>query len=413
MNDEYHALLSPSGAAKWLACPNSIAAEDGQPDVSDKTASELGTAKHELLALCLKYSQEAKTYLGHELKFGYKVDADIANDVQIVVDGVHDRIKAYQLTGAATEMYSEQNVPISHITAEKDATGAADVIIVAQWPSDRAEICVIDAKFGYRAVEVEENPQLMLYALGALEKNWVVPEAQTAVLVIHQPAVSEEPSEWAVTVSHLKRWAKETATPAANKALLIYAMRDGRALKEEDFNPGEKQCQWCRSKAVCPARLEKVKEVVGDDFSAIADAGMLIPSDLGDIWPMLDFVEDWIKAVRGRVEYELLQGNEVPGTKLVEGRRGNRSWESDDEAEALLKSFRLKQEEMYSFKLLGPKPILELLKDQPRRAKKVESLITQKSGKPHVAHISDKRPMLEIKPVVEEFQAVEDGSDLV
>jgi hypothetical protein len=190
-------------------------------------------------------------------------------------------------------------------------------------------------------------------------------------------------------------------------------MRDSRALKEEDFNPGDKQCQWCRAKAVCPARLDKVKEIVGGDFQEIQAADMLTANDLGDIWPQLDFIEDWAKAVRGRIEYELLQGNEVPGTKLVEGRRGNRDWESGDEAEALLKSFRLKQEEMYSFKLLGPKPILELLKDQPRRAKKVEAMITQKSGKPHVAHVSDKRPALEIKPVVDEFQAVDDGSDLV
>ena len=68
---------------------------------------------------------------------------------------------------------------------------------------------------------------------------------------------------------------------------------------------------------------------------------------------------------------------------------------------------------MYSFKLLGPKPILEALKDQPRRLKKVEALITQKAGKPHVAHVSDKREALEVKPVADDFEAVEDNSDLV
>jgi hypothetical protein len=241
-----------------------------------------------------------------------------------------------------------------------------------------------------------------------------VADFQTCVVVICQPAAGA-PKEWSFTVADLGDWLNEVAMPAARKTMLIYAMRGDRALKEEDFTPGEKQCRWCKAKAVCPARAQTVRDIVSADFDeALPEtAKLLTADDLGDVWPHLDFIEDWVKAVRGRVEYELLQGNDVPGCKLVEGRRGNRSWESEAEAEVLLKSFRLKQEEMYSFKLLGPKPILEVLKAQPRRAKKVEAMITQKDGKPHVAHASDKRPALEIKPVAEEFDAVEPGSDLV
>jgi hypothetical protein len=417
MTEEYHALLSPSGAAKWINCANSLAAEADQPDIRDTTAADLGTDKHQLLASCLSSKVSAQGLIGSVMEKGNLVDQAFADDVQQVLDNIADRVQAYKLAGADVQIEIEQDVPISHITGEVNATGRADVVLIATWPDGRAEICPIDAKFGYREVEVENNPQLMLYAAGALEKFGLVAEFQTVTAVIDQPAIGA-PTEWSFSVKELQDWVDNTAAPAAARAVLIYHMRGQRALKAEDFNPGAKQCEWCRAKAVCPARSEKVKEVIGLDFDAMqppidSAITMLSNNDLGDIWPALDFIEDWTKAVRGRIEYELLQGREVPGTKLVEGRKGNRSWDSDEEAEKLLKSFRLKQEEMYSFKLLGPKPILDLLKDQPRRAKKVEGMITQKSGKPHVAHVSDKRVPLEIKPLVDEFDPVDPGSDLV
>jgi hypothetical protein len=415
MAEEYHALLSPSGAAKWINCANSLAAEADQPDIRDTTAADLGTDKHELLAACLGSGVAAISLVGSVMAKGNAVDQDFADDVQQVLDNIADRVQAYKLAGAEVQIEIEQDVPISQITGEVGATGRADVILLATWPDGRAEICPIDAKFGYREVEVENNVQLMMYSAGALEKFGFLADFQTVTAVIDQPALGV-PSEWTFSVKDLKDWAEKVAMPAAGRAVLIHRLRDQRALNAKDFNPGVKQCEWCRAKGVCPARAETVKEVIGLDFDAMrppAETTMLSNQDLGDIWPALDFIEDWTKAVRGRIEYELLQGREVPGTKLVEGRKGNRSYESEEEAEKLLKSFRLKQEEMYSFKLLGPAPILKLLKDQPRRLKKVEGIITQKSGKPHVAHVSDKRPALEIKPLVDEFDPVDPGRDLV
>jgi hypothetical protein len=415
MTEEYHALLSPSGAAKWINCPNSLAAEADQPDIRDLSAADLGTDKHELLAKCLLSGVSALGLIDSVMAKGNAVDQDFADSVQQVLDNIADRVQAYRLAGADVQIEIEQDVPISQITGEVGATGRADVILLATWPDGRAEICPIDAKFGYKEVEVENNVQLMMYAAGALEKFGLVADFQTVTAVIDQPALGV-PSEWTFSVKELKTWVDTVAAPAAGRAVLVHHMRDQRALRAEDFNPGTKQCEWCRAKGVCPARSEKVKEVIGLDFDTMrppAETTMLSNEDLGDIWPALDFIEDWTKAVRGRIEYELLQGREVPGTKLVEGRKGNRSYESEEQAETLLKSFRLKQEEMYSFKLLGPTPILKLLKDQPRRLKKVEAIITQRSGKPHVAHVSDKRPPLEIKPLVDEFDPVDPGMDLV
>lgn len=413
---EYHALLSPSGAAKWIACPNSIAAEKGQPDAGNRDAAQLGTDKHTLLATCLGNGYRAEKFIGvAQFISGNIIDADFVNDVQLVLSGVRHVLYEYEESGAQVQLEIEQAVPIGHITGEQGATGTADIVVLATWPNGRAEICVIDAKFGYREVGAENNAQMMLYALGALEK-FKETKFFTARLMIAQPAVSETFSEWSIDVAELQMWAKTIVTPAATKAQQIFKGSDRYALTLVNYNPGDKQCQWCNAKAVCPARARMVQDILGRDFAEVDEtlsSEMLTNDQLGDIWQVLDFVESWAKAVRGRIEYELLQGNAVAGVKLVEGRRGNRSWEDDANAEALLKSFRLKTSQMYTLKLMGPKAISEVLKLQPRRLKKVEALITQRAGKPHVAHESDKRAALDIKPVADEFDAIVDNSDLV
>jgi hypothetical protein len=119
--------------------------------------------------------------------------------------------------------------------------------------------------------------------------------------------------------------------------------------------------------------------------------------------------------VLARIEYELLNGNAVPGAKLVQGRKGARKWSDSEEAEKLFKGMRLKQEQMYNFKLISPTQAEKLLaKESPRRWKKVEALITQPAGSPSVAPDSDKREALVIQPVADDFEAVTaEGDDLL
>jgi hypothetical protein len=214
------------------------------------------------------------------------------------------------------------------------------------------------------------------------------------------------------TPAAINEWV-EWASPRAAKAIMIHRMRGERALKEEDFAPSEKACQWCKALAVCPAARAKAESLVETGFATVDEPAADVVSALSierlaEIFPNLEFLEDYSKAVRARIEAEVLAGRTVPGVKVVAGRRGNRAWSSDEEAEALMKKFKMKQEAMYSFKLLGPKPILEALKDQPRRLKQIEQLIVQPDGKPHVVHESDKRPAIEIKPVEDGFETVED-----
>ena len=408
MSDEYHALASPSRAHRDLYCANSLAMEIGQPDSESKAAS-FGTDKHELLALCMEFGKNAMDYEGHVLRKGHTVNRELATDVQTVLGSVRERIWGYRVQGADVSVEIEQDVPIEHITGEVDATGRVDVVLLISWPDGAMDVDVIDAKFGYQEVDPENNPQLMEYASGTLEKFAVLGAFRTVNLVIEQPLRGAIP-DFETTPAAISQWVK-WASPRIAKAIMIHRMAGERALKEEDFAPSEKVCQWCKAYAVCPAARAKVEEAIEATFevgSKLADVQALPVEELGPKFEMLEMIEDWIKAVRARIELEVFAGNKVSGVKVVAGKRGNRQWSSEEEAEALMKKFKMKQEQIYSFKLLGPKPILDALKDQPRRLKQIEQLVVQSDGKPHVVSESDKRPAIKIKPVEDGFETVKD-----
>jgi hypothetical protein len=407
MSDEYHALASPSKSEMFLNCANSLAMNEGQPE-GDRRAADLGTDKHELLTLCLQFGKQALDYEGHVLKKGHTVNREFAVDVQTAIDNVRERIRAYELRGCTVAVELEQDLPIEHITGEKDATGRGDALLVVTWPDRHASMDVIDAKFGYQEVKAEENSQLLMYGSGGLQKFGLTEEFTEVNLVIEQPArgVSDE---WSTTPEVIGEWV-EWAKPRAEKALKIQF--EPVPLLSENFAPSEKTCMWCKAKAVCPALLAKVEETIEMGFDTpdkVADTSALPLEDLGAKFEYLELIEDWIKAVRARIELEVFAGRTIPGVKVVAGRRGNRQWADEAVVEQMLKEqFRLKLDQMYSFKLLGPKPVLELLKTQPRRLKKIEQLVVQPDGKPHVVHESDKRPAIEIKPVEDGFETVDD-----
>jgi hypothetical protein len=384
--------------------------EIGQPE-GDTGAADLGTDKHELMALCLEFDKNAMVYVGHILKKGHEVNKELAQDVQTVLDSVRERISAYQLRGGSVAIDIEQDVAIGHITGEDNATGRVDIVLRVSWSDGSCDADVIDAKFGYQEVLAENNTQGLMYMSGVIEKYALVEEFRNISFVIEQPLRGN--SEWQVTPAIVNEWV-EWASPRAAKAIMIHKVAAERALKEEDFAPSEKTCQWCKAKAQCPALAKLVEESVGADFETLNEEDVQISAkvipveELHRYFANLELIEDWIKAVRARIEHEVFAGNKVPGVKVVAGKRGNRAWSSDEEAEAMMKKFKLKQEQMYSFKLLGPKPILESLKDQPRRLKQIEALVVQPAGKPHVVLDTDPRPAIEIKPVEDGFDTVDE-----
>lgn len=446
-----HAIISPSGFKALMLCPGKPAMEMGLPDQASQYADE-GTAAHFLASECLDAGTNATERVWRAIQVGYraeddfdgacwsdesvaavlmavrytfKVNDEMAENVQVYLDRVRSKVAAYQEQGATVELLVEQALPIGHITGEDDAEGTGDCVIIASFPDGRTILEVGDLKYG-RGVEVsaEDNPQLKLYALGALEKFGLVYDFTEVVCWISQPRVTWLPCDVHYMVEELAQWQLEVAEPAGRAALAIYngiECGDGAYIAELPgyLSPAEEACRFCKAKATCPAPTGKVQEALGAEFSDLTTADKLeqetivktlvadVPVDLlGAKMDAVGLIEDWCKAIRGRVEQQLLAGAPVAGYKLVKGKQGNRAWADEDQAEALLKSMRLKKDEMYDLKLISPTKAEKVLKDSPKRWTKVVGLVTRNDGKPSVAPLSDKRPALDIKPVDAEFTAI-------
>jgi hypothetical protein len=304
----------------------------------------------------------------------------------------------------------EQTLSLTAITGEPEAEGTSDAVIIAD-----DEIIIIDLKYGYEEVSAEENKQLMIYAMSAVEEYSYISDFKRVRLVIFQPRTGNV-SEWDLSLEDLMKY-QRTVTILAGKAMELYTTLDKESAELDDnLYATEKGCRWCKAKSFCPKLRGFVTEAVGVEFEDLTKEVIETVKDntneiIGSLLPKLDMIEDWIKAVKDKAESELHAGNIIPGYKLVEGRKGHRKWTSKEEAEALMKSMRLKQKEMYSFEVISPAVAGKLLeKEHPKKWKKLEAVITQGQGSPTVVAESDKRPALIVKPV--EFNAIEVFDDL-
>lgn len=421
-----HALLNPSGAKQRRLCPGSLAMQAfaGTPEKPSEYAAE-GTAAHELGDLCLKQGVDAAHFLGMVIKadgFTFTVDADMARDVQVYLDAVREYAGDYPIFSEVRLHHGEM------IDMHDDlAWGTSDAVIITA-----DEIQVHDLKYG-RGVPVSpvENDQAIAYALGALayvEGIMGTDDIERVRIVIHQVRSEHPLLEWVVTKHELLTVYAPRLQASEHEAHRLHRLVGNRMyLDPEQFLvPGEEQCRFCKAKTSCPSLRRKVAEEVAGDFEALDEpvaiaqeevdggragdaemvrmgsstANALLAAHLASV-PLIRLWCDAIEAEGSRVA---LAGEEVPGFKVVAGKRGNRAWKDEATAEATLKGMRLKQDEMYSFKLISPTQAEKVLAESPRKWAKVKDLIGQADGKPTLVPASDKRPALVIAPPENDFE---------
>lgn len=415
---EAHSEWSASGFKKIMLCPGSKVLEAGAPDKSSIYAAE-GTAAHELLEMVLTGGTPAAGYVGRIIKveeedatYEIEVDDDMARYVQGVADFVLEVKGADGVLMVEQQLYYADYIEVPRETG----WGTGDVVI-----AKGNRLIVIDLKYGKGVeVDVERNPQLMLYGLGALDKlNGIAGDFEEVELIIAQPRISTEPSRWTTTVEELEAWGRSTARSAVATAKTAEEHQGLVVWADTFLRPGEEQCRFCKAKAKCPKLGAEVALHVSnapatvDEFEHISDPKTFSEPDLARAMSACNLIEDWVTAVRAEVERRLLAGTDVPGFKLVQGKQGNRAWSNKTEVEEVLKSMRLKQEEMYDMSIISPTTAEKLLaKDSPRRWTKLQQYITRSPGKPSVAPLSDKRPALEVKPVADDFAVVDSIDDL-
>ena len=361
-----HAKLSASGSSRWLNCTGSVKAEQSFKD-SSSPAAEYGTCAHELADIVLSTGKDIDSFLGQTLSDAPSVKVD-----QEMIDNVQGYVNYVQSFGG--EQFYEVRLDYSHLVP--NGFGTSDAVVIVD-----NVIHVIDLKMGKGVVvDAENNTQGMLYALGAVEEYGYLYDFDKVVIHIYQPRVSNF-STWELSILDLTLFG-EYVTKQAIEALSDDAPR----------TPGDKQCQWCKAKATCPALLKHAEQTINADFDNLddlPDVDSLTPDKLSVILSNKKLIESWLKAVEEHISHTLLDGEEFPGFKLVAG-RSLRKWANEDEAQEQL--ITLLDEQAFEKKLLTVAKAEKAL--GAKRKKEIENLIIKPEGKPTLAPESDKRPSI-------------------
>ena len=374
-----HALLGPSNAYQWAACPPSARLSEGLPDTGSEAAKE-GTLAHELAELKLR------NYF-HSVDFGKrKLAAAVKklkenplwdDEMMGYTDDYMDYVKAAALSFPAEPTVAiEKKVDISEYVPE--CFGTADCLLIGG-----GVIHVIDFKYGKSPsgrVEAENNLQMQLYALGAWTASRMLYRVDRIRMSIVQPRLPDGITEWEIPLEKLL----ETGEWIRERAQLAWK-------GEGEYHPDEKTCRFCRAKSRCRARAEKNIEM------AFAPAkGKLPPlisnEEMGKYLLQGQDVAKWLSDLQDCALQECLAGRDVPGWKAVEG-RSTRKWTDMDAAFG-----RLIESGINAAVLWERKPVtlaqIEKIVGKKDFAECVGEYVVKEPGKPALVQESDNRPAI-------------------
>ena len=372
---EKHAVLSASKSHQWLECPPSIRWEEQFPEREQSEAAAEGTVAH-----ALAEDHMRKTLEGKRLTVPAKIKNDplfrpaMVEHVATYCEAIMETYHQMQEDGADPSVYLEVQLDLTPWVPE--GFGTADCILIGN-----GALHVFDFKYGKGVpVDAEDNPQLKLYGLGALNEFGMLYDIDLVTLHIIQPRL-DSITEWSIARDLLEWWGECTVKPIAQTAFK----------GEGNFNPGTSQCRWCRCKNVCRAyntfMLDSAKARLNDSGEE-RQPNELSDAEIAKLLGVVEEIKRWATRVADyALEQALNEGARYPGYKLVEGISRRKITDEKAAAEELMVAgFTPKQ----TMKLKGIGDLEDLV-----GIKKLNELIgkyiVKPDGKPTLVPESDKR----------------------
>lgn len=372
---EKHAVLSASKSHQWLECPPSIRWEEQFPEREQSEAAAEGTVAH-----ALAEDHMRKTLEGKRLTVPAKIKNDplfrpaMVEHVATYCEAIMETYHQMQEDGADPSVYLEVQLDLTPWVPE--GFGTADCILIGN-----GALHVFDFKYGKGVpVDAEDNPQLKLYGLGALNEFGMLYDIDLVTLHIIQPRL-DSITEWSIARDLLEWWGECTVKPIAQTAFK----------GEGNFNPGTAQCRWCRCKNVCRAyntfMLDSAKARLNDSGEE-RQPNELSDAEIAKLLGVVEEIKRWATRVADyALEQALNEGARYPGYKLVEGISRRKITDEKAAAEELMVAgFTPKQ----TMKLKGIGDLEDLV-----GVKKLNELIgkyiVKPDGKPTLVPESDKR----------------------
>lgn len=379
-SERSHAMLSASGANRWLNCTPSAKLELEHGENKTSAYAEEGTLAHELAELYIRKDVLCDiTDEDFESALERIMDNDLFSDemldvVPVYTDYCSDQFIEAQTANDLSIIEIEQKLDLSDYVPE--SFGTADCVIIND---DLME--VIDLKYGKGVpVYAEWNKQLMLYGLGALRKYDIMYDIKEVRLSIVQPRINNI-SSWQISVNELQKWAEEELKP---KAQLAYK-------GEGELCAGD-WCKFCSVRNRCRKLYEQQVEIAKYEF---AEPPLLTDEEIADIIKRTPRLVEWANSVMDYAQDLAIRNKKQwPGFKLVEG-ISRRKWADEEKASnALFARFpELTEDEIFNTKLKSITDIEKLVGKKQFNAV-LSDLVVKPEGKPTLVPLEDKRPAI-------------------
>lgn len=369
-SDRAHALLSASGAHRWLNCTPSALLEAQFPDTTSEAAKE-GTLAHELAEAKLRHYVDTVNFSKRKLSARVtklKKDPLWQDEMDHYTDDYMDVIKKAALRFEHTpHVMVEERLDLTAIIPE--GFGTADCIMIGD---DTLE--VIDFKYGKGVpVAAEGNVQMQIYALGAYMKYRVLFAFSKVRLTIVQPRI-DNTSTWEISLEELLAFSDKVEV-LAKQAI------NG----EGEYNPGD-WCKFCRARQQCRARADENVKLA---FMVDKKPPLLSNDEVGAYLVQGEDVAKWLKDLQEYALAECLAGKTVDGWKAVEG-RGSRDWTNSEEAFEAIIEDGMDEAMLYERKPLSLAQV-EKLMGKAHFNDVCQEYVNKKLGKPTLVKDSDKR----------------------